>query len=84
MTPKGTDAHAPAPPSGRYTPPVPKQYKVSPRWVPVLMGLMLALGMVVIVFNYLGLVPGGEASNWYLLAGLGLITGGFVVATRWH
>lgn len=82
---KGGDASAAVPPtSGRYTPPVPKEYKVSPVWVPILMGVLLGLGMIVIVFNYLGLVPGGEASNWYLLAGLGLITGGFVVATRWH
>ncbi|MGI8794029.1 MAG: cell division protein CrgA [Acidimicrobiales bacterium] len=83
---KGGATSAVAGPSGggRYTPPIPKEFKVSPRWVPILMGILLGLGMIVIVFNYLGLVPGGEASNWYLLAGLGLITGGFVVATRWH
>jgi LPXTG-motif cell wall-anchored protein len=41
-------------------------------------------GIVVIIFNYVGLMPGGQASNWYLLLGLGLIVLGFIAATRWH
>lgn len=69
--------------SGRYTPPIPKSYKESPRWVPVVMLTFLALGMLVIIFNYLGLVP-GETSNTYLAIGLGLITAGFVIATQWR
>ena len=68
--------------SGRYTPPTPKSYKESPRWVPVAMLTFLLLGMLVIIFNYLGLVP-GETSNMYLAVGLGLITAGFVIATQW-
>lgn len=72
------------PPSARYTPPVPREQKVSSRWVPILMFTFLALGMVMIVFNYLNLLPGDDPSNWYLLGGLGLITMGFVVATRWR
>jgi hypothetical protein len=78
VTPKGT--------TGRYTPPTPKEYKVSPRWVPVLMLTLLILGMVIIVSNYLpdaGLLP-GDTSNVWLLVGLGLITGGFVTATRYR
>ncbi|MGH9286401.1 MAG: cell division protein CrgA [Acidimicrobiales bacterium] len=71
-----------APPSARYTPPVPHEKKVSPRWLPVLMFTLLGLGMICIVANYLNLLPGDDPSNWYLLGGLGLITGGFVVATR--
>ncbi|MBA2608498.1 MAG: cell division protein CrgA [Actinobacteria bacterium] len=78
VTPKGS-----MPSSGRYTPPVPKEYKVSPRWVPVLMFTLLGVGMLMIVTNYLGVLPGG-AKNTYLLIGLGLITGGFVTATRYH
>lgn len=70
-------------PSGRYTPPTPKEYKVSKPWVPIVMGICLALGMLVIIFNYLGLVP-GDTSNAYLALGLVLITAGFIVATRWH
>ena len=66
---------------GRYTPPVPKEYKESPRWVAVLMFALLGIGMLLIVVNYLGVLPGG-ASNWYLLVGLAFITIGFITATR--
>ncbi|MEY2472448.1 MAG: hypothetical protein QOK28_1777 [Actinomycetota bacterium] len=68
---------------GRYTPPVPKEYKVSPTWVPVLMFSLLGVGMLMIVTNYMGILPGG-ASNAYLLVGLGMITAGFITATRYH
>lgn len=74
VTPKG---------SNRYTPPVPKEVKVSPRWVPVLMFTLLILGMVVIVANYLEVLP-GDAKNTYLFLGLGLITAGFITATKYR
>jgi len=89
VTPKGghKSAHKPGrvtpPASSRYTPPVPKEFKVSPVWVPVLLLTLLIAGMLVILSNYLGLLPGG-ASNGYLLGGLGLITAGFIVATRYR
>jgi hypothetical protein len=70
-------------PTGRYTPPIPRDVRVSPPWVPVLMGALLGLGGLLIILNYLELLPGG-ASNTYLLVGLGLITAGFVTATQWH
>jgi hypothetical protein len=41
----------------------------------------LGIGMLLIVVNYLGVLPGG-ASNWYLLVGLLFITIGFITATR--
>lgn len=78
VTPKGAQ-----PSQGRYTPPVPKEYKVSPIWVPVLMFSLLGLGMLTIVTNYMGILPGG-ASNNYLIAGLVMITLGFITATRYH
>ena len=71
------------PASARYTPPIPKERKVSPTWVPVLMFTLFGLGIIVILTNYLGLLP-GKAKNEYLLLGLGLITGGFIVATRYR
>jgi hypothetical protein len=76
----------PATPSGRYTPPIPREVKVSPRWVPVLMFTLLLAGLLVIILNYLGVMPSksGDASNWYLLLGLGLITGGFITATGYR
>jgi hypothetical protein len=88
--PAGTKGSAAAgsggamPSSGRYTPPIPQEYKVSPRWVPITMGILLVAGMLTIILNYLSLMPGGEPSNAYLLGGLGLITAGFIVATRWR
>ncbi|HEX2119518.1 MAG TPA: cell division protein CrgA [Acidimicrobiales bacterium] len=75
VTPKAT---------GRYTPPVPRSEKVSPRWVPVVMFASLGLGMLVILANYVSLLPGGEPSNMYLLVGLVLITIGFITATKFH
>lgn len=93
-TPKGTGGRKAAargapppdrqpPPSGRYTPPIPREQKVSPRWVPALLFFFLLSGAAVIVLNYLSLLPGG-ADNRYLLLGLGLISGGFVTATKYH
>ena len=96
VTPKGTGAKptgpagrttgamSPSASSGRYTPPIPQEYKVSPRWVPIAMGILLVAGMLTIILNYLSLMPGGEPSNAYLLGGLGLITAGFIVATKWR
>ncbi len=89
VTPKGSATKGPGPggsmpSSGRYTPPIPQEYKVSPRWVPIVMGILLVAGMLTIIGNYLSLMPGGEPSNAYLLGGLGLITMGFIVATRWR
>ena len=69
--------------TGRYTPPIPKEYKESPLWVPTLMFTCLGLGMVIIVCNYLDVLPKGT-NNWYLVAGLGLITAGFITATRYR
>ena len=87
VTPKG--GHTPPksghmPTTGRYTPPIPQEYKVSPRWVPIVMGILLIAGMLTIIGNYLNLLPGEDPSNAYLLGGLGLITAGFIVATRWR
>ena len=52
-------------------------------WVPILMFTLLGLGVVTIVLNYVNLLP-GDASNGYLLLGLGFITGGFITATYYH
>jgi hypothetical protein len=82
-TPKGGATKTTPTPSARYTPPIPKEYKVSPMWVPVLMFTLFGLGVAVILTNYLGLLP-GHAKNAYLLLGLGLITGGFIAATRYR
>jgi hypothetical protein len=69
--------------TGRYTAPIPREFKVSPWWVPTLMVAFFVLGVVVILLNYLSLL-GGSASNVYLFIGLGLIVCGFIASTRWH
>ena len=75
-------AHATTP-SSRYTPPTPKELKHSPPWLPVLMFALLAVGVLIIIFNYLELLP-GATTNWYLLVGLAAILGGIVVATQYR
>ena len=69
--------------TGRYTPPTPRAVKVGRPWVPVLKGVLLGVGAILILLNYFDLLPGG-ASNAYLLVGLALITGGFITATQWR
>ncbi len=88
VTPKGggddkVEVKSPLTPSGRYTPPVPREFKQSPLWVPVLMFALLGLGVLIIIVNYTTLMPGGS-NNLYLLLGLALITIGFIVATKYH
>jgi hypothetical protein len=80
---KGAAAR-PAPGSHRYTPPTPKTQSRSPLWVPVAMFTFLGCGLVVIVANYLGLLPGGEAQNSSLILGLILLVAGFVLSTRYR
>jgi hypothetical protein len=82
-TPKGTRPGDHPDASTRYTPPIPKEEKVSPRWVPVMMFVLLGVGSALIIINYLGVLPGGT-SNTYLLVGLGLILASIVTATQWR
>lgn len=91
MTPKGGHragskgaSDGPAP-TGRYTPPAYRPDRMpSPPWVPVLMFTLLALGVLVIILNYIDVVLPGATSNGYLLLGLGLILGGIVTATQYR
>ena len=61
----------------------PSGHPPSPIWVPVAMFALLGIGALMIILNYVDLLPGGT-SNWYLLAGLGLILGGIITATQYH
>ncbi len=67
----------------RYTPPAPKNLPPSPLWVPAAMFSLLLIGTIVIVVNYLGMLPGG-AQNGYLVLGIVEITLGFTIATRYR
>ncbi|MBO0730399.1 MAG: cell division protein CrgA, partial [Acidimicrobiaceae bacterium] len=90
VTPKGgasrsrtPSAERGRPASGRYTAPIPIELRESSWWVPALMLTFFGLGLVCILLNYLGVLPGGT-SNIYLFVGLGLIVVGFITATRWR
>ncbi|MDQ3766467.1 MAG: cell division protein CrgA [Actinomycetota bacterium] len=63
-------------------PPKPKP-KQSPAWVGILFFILLGLGVLLIIVNYLGLLPGGTQSIW-LFAGLGSMAAAFILATQWH
>ena len=83
---RSASGRAVAPPpkaSGRYTPPIPRSNKVSPRWMGPLILALLIVGALTIVLNYFNVLPAGP-SNWYLVGGIVLIAGGFVVATQYH
>ncbi|HLG66735.1 MAG TPA: cell division protein CrgA [Acidimicrobiales bacterium] len=73
----------PAEESGRYTPPVPRSVRRSPRWFGTAMLALLVLGVLMILLNYLSVLP-GSVSVWYLVGGLGLIFAGFLMATRYR
>jgi Cell division protein CrgA len=67
----------------RYTPPPPKNAPSSPLWMGVAITTFLFTGLVVVVVNYLGLLP-GDAENRYLIVGLVLISAGFMMATGYR
>jgi hypothetical protein len=73
--------------SGRYTAKAEKSaaeeaaYLPTRPWIPWLMFALLAIGGLLIVLNYVGVWP-NSPSNWYLLAGIVAITGGFITATQ--
>lgn len=73
--------------SSRYTAPNPASHRgPSPRWVPILMFALWGAGLLVIILNYMGVMPGtgDEGSGWYLVGGLGAILGGIMVATQYR
>jgi hypothetical protein len=69
--------------SSRYTPPIPRSVKRSPKWMgPFILGLLIA-GALMIVFNYFDVLP-ASPSNWFLLGGIALIATGFITATQYR
>ncbi|HEY8081904.1 MAG TPA: cell division protein CrgA [Acidimicrobiales bacterium] len=67
--------------TGRYTRPIPKDTRTSPRWYGFLVVGLLILGALLLVGNYLSFLP-GAVSPWYLVAGLASIFVGFALSTR--
>ena len=55
----------------------------SPTWYVVLMFGLMALGIIIILANYVGVLP-GATSNGYLYAGLAMIGGGFAMTMNYR
>jgi hypothetical protein len=71
--------------SGRYTAPIPRSVRRSPPWYGALVLVLLIVGVVVIVANYLAHLPfATHGSAWGLVVGLGMIFVGFLMATRYR
>ncbi len=69
--------------SNRYTPPIPKNVKTSPRWMGITIILLFLLGVLVVILNYADLLPGG-VNNLWLVAAIAAIFAGLILATRYH
>lgn len=63
-----------------------KRHKASPRWYGPLLITLMAVGVIVIVLNYVGLIPGtdGQASSVWLWVGLGILGVGFIGTSFWY
>ena len=66
--------------SSRYTPPTPKDFYESPRWVPILMITLLGIGVLCILSRYII----WDTTNTPVLIGLGFLLAGLWVATKWR
>ena len=79
----GVGRYTPAEQSGRYTRPIPTTVRRSASWFgPSILFLML-FGVLTILLNYLTVLP-GSVSIWYLVVGLVIIFGAFMMATRYR
>ncbi len=68
--------------SSRYTPPTPKEYYESPKWIPIMMAVFIGLGVVSIILRYV--VPAFENTNTPVLIGLVFMLAGLFTATKWR
>jgi hypothetical protein len=78
-TPKG----GARPTSGRYTEPIPREMRRSPRWYPWVLVAVLLCGVFAIILNYVQLLP-SSPTNWYTLGGLIAILASSLGATRYR
>jgi hypothetical protein len=78
-TPKGGPRQA----SGRYTEPIPREVRRSPRWYPWLLLGVLLCGVFAIILNYIQVLP-SSPTNWYTLGGLIAILATSLGATRYR
>ena len=64
-------------------PPIPKSVRQSPRWFGPALLALLVVGLLLIVGNYVGILP-ASPDNWYLIGGLVGIVVGAMMATQYH
>lgn len=69
--------------SGRYTQPIPREQRRSPRWYPWMLLTLLLGGVLAVILNYLALLP-DTPSNWYTVGGLVSILAAALAATRYR
>ena len=67
----------------RYQPPPKKKPKPSPTWFGATILTIIVAGILVIVLNYINLLPGAPR-NLYLWSGLGAVALGMALATQWR
>jgi hypothetical protein len=60
-----------------------KEREPSPRWYAAVMLSLIATGVLVIVVNYMGLLPGGHNHN-YIYLGAGGIAAGLLMALHYR
>jgi hypothetical protein len=69
--------------SARYTPPVPRSRKESPRWMgPLILSAFIA-GALVIILSYVEVLP-DHGSGWYLAGGIASLVTGLGLATQYR
>jgi len=66
-----------------HTPPPPKEVKVSPTWYVGLMATLMTAGVLIIILNYIDLMPFDDPINW-LYMGLLAIAVGMVMLLNFH
>ena len=66
--------------SARYTPPVAEELDESPRWVPILMFVLIGSAGLIILLRYIV----WPDSNLPVLIGLGFLLAGLYTATKWR
>jgi hypothetical protein len=69
--------------SGKYTKPVGAHVNESPRWYGPSIVAIMVLGLMIIILNYLGVLP-DSVSQWYLLAGIVVIFAGFAAMMKFR
>ncbi len=67
-------------------PPAPREVKAkgpSPAWYVATMFGLMAIGAILIILNYIGVVPGGTSNSW-LIIGLAGIAIGFTMTLNYR